>query len=101
GRIEFMLAGADASDYEEEVGERKSRSRSEKKSRKLKAGKEFDVEAFIDHIESDKGEHPAVDSRRAEARSTKKKAKRLKKSSRSSESRSDSRRKKSGSKKRR
>jgi ribonuclease R len=83
GRIEFMLAEEAREAYAKAVGDEEhfsSRSRSKKKSRKLKAGKDFDVEAFIDHIEGDKGDLPAPALHKVEARHSKKKSKRMKKS---------------------
>ncbi len=86
GRIEFILAGSDDDKGVDEFGDevKSSRPTPSKKGRgrSLKAGKDFDVDAFIDHIEGDKGKHPAPNLRKAEARHSKKKAKTVKASSR-------------------
>lgn len=80
GRIEFVLAESeDAEKGVDEFGDEIKSSRPTPKKtgrgRSLKAGKDFDVDAFIDHIEGDKGKHPAPTARKAEARHSKKKAK--------------------------
>ena len=80
GRIEFVLAEGEESEGSEGAEKApSSRPTPNKKSgrgRSLKAGKDFDVDAFIDHIEGDKSTHPAPNLRKAEARHSKKKAKR-------------------------